>query len=289
MAPSLLRRRCIVKPHMYRRCSSSRSAAAVLTVSAEHCQPVPVAVSISSNNSKEVPRWLASLALLGAGVFVAGLHTETVPITGRFQLLFSIYRPPVRSAMTGEACSPSMCAQTLPKTAQLVHSRTTPGCHKLEQEGLQLMQLIYQATASGVESIAQHDAAVRSRLARLPPTKLLYHFLSELQPQAGFGMISAEKFRWSRPWSFKAGTDEMFLLTQAGLMLGHQTPDSLTWTFAHEFGHAIGNHRAEANSWCLLLHAMSTAQLCLSKTVSAKAKLPFAFGLTYIVTKLVPF
>jgi len=150
MLPSMLRRRCTVKPHMNRRWSSSSSAAAALPVSTEHHQPIPIAEPIFSNNDfKEVPHWQTSLALLGAGVFVAGLHTERVPITGRFQLLFSIYRPPVRHAMTGEACSPSMCAQTLPKTAQLVHSRTTPGCHKLEQEGLQLMQLIYQATAIG--------------------------------------------------------------------------------------------------------------------------------------------
>ncbi len=286
----MLRRRCTVKPHMNKRWSSNRSAAAALPVSAEHCQPVSTAEPISSNNnSKEVPHWQASLALLGAGVFVAGLHTERVPITGRFQLLFSIYRPPVRSAMTGEACSPSMYAHTLPKTAQLIHPRTVPGCHKLEQEGLQLMQLIYQATAVGVESIAQHDAAVRSRLARLPPTMLLLHSLSNLQPQAGFAMVSEEKFRWSRPWSFKAGTDEMFISAQAGLMLGHQTPDSMMEAFAHEFGHAIGNHVAEGKSWSLLLSAISTAQLCLSKAVSAKAKLPFALGLTYIVAKLVPF
>ncbi len=151
------------------------------------------------------------------------------------------------------------------------------------------MQLIYQATAISVESVAQHDAAVRSRLARLPPTMLLYHSLSNLQPQAAFGMIGEGKFRWSRPWSFQAGTDKMMIQAQAGLMLGHQTPDSIMWTFAHEFGHAIGNHIAENKSWCLLLSAMSTAQLCLSRSVSAKAKLPVAFGLTYLVTQLVPF
>ncbi|DBA71353.1 TPA: hypothetical protein ACH3X2_011163 [Trebouxia sp. C0005] len=286
----MLRRRCTVKPHTNRQWPSSRPAAAALPFSTEHCQPVSTAERIySKNDSKEVPRWLASLALLGAGVFVAGLHTERVPITGRFQLLFSIYRPPVRDAMTGEACSASMYAHFLPKTAQLVHPTTLPGCHKLEQEGLQLMQLSYQATAVGVESLAQHDAALRSRLARLPATMLLFHSLSNLQPQAGFAMVSEENFRWSRPLSFKAGTDEMFISAQAGLMLGHQTLDSLMWTFAHELGHAIGNHKAEEKSWCLLLSALSTAQLCLSKAVSAKAKVPVAFGLTYVVTKLVPF
>ena len=285
----MLRRRT-VKPYLNRRWSSNRSAAAALPVSVEHCHPVSNAESISSNNdSKEVPRWQASLALLGAGVFIAGLHTERVPITGRFQLLFSIYRPPMCSAMTGEACRPSMHAHTLPKTAELIHPRTVPGCHKLEQEGLQLMQLIYQATAVGVDSLAQHDAALRSRLARPPSTMLLYHSLSDLQPQAGFAMISQERFRWSRPWSFKAGKDEMLISAQAGLMLGHQSLDSMMEAFAHEFGHAIGNHVAEHNSWCLLLSALSTAQLCLSKAVSAKAKLPLAFGLTYVVTKVVPF
>ncbi len=288
----MLRRRCTVKPHMNRRWSSNRSAAAALPVSTEICHPVFIAESISSNNdSKEVPRWQASLFLLGAGVFVVGHHTERVPITGRSQLLFNICRPPMRSAMTEEACSPSMYAHTLPKTAQLIHPRTVPGCHKLEQEGLQLMQLIYQATAVGVDSLAQHDIALRFRLARLPPTMVLYHSLSNLQPQAGFAMAGQERFRWSRPWSFKAGKDldEMLISAQAGLMLGHQSLDSMMEAFAHEFGHAIGNHVAEGNSWCLLLSALSTAQLCLSKAVSVKAKLPLAFGLTYIVAKLVPF
>ncbi len=157
----MLRRRCTVKPHMNRRWLSNRSAAAALPVSAGHCQPVSIAESISSNNdSKEVPHWQASHALLGGHVFVDGLHTERVPITGRFQLLFSTYRPPGRNAMTGEACSPSMFAHTLPTTAQLIHPRTVPACHKLEQEGLQLMQLIYQATTVGVDSLAQHDAAL---------------------------------------------------------------------------------------------------------------------------------
>ena len=290
MLPSMLRRRCTVKPHTNRRWSSNRSAAAALPVNTEHYRPVPIAEPVFSNNdSNEVPRWLASLALLGAGVFVAGLHTERVPITGRFQLLFGIYRPPVRSATTGEASGPSTYAQTLPKTAQLVHPRTLPGCHKLEQEGLQLIQLIYQAAAVGVESLAQHDGALRSRLARLPPTMLLYHSLSNLQPQASFSMSSEEEFHWSRPWSLKPGTDKMIIAAQAGLMLSHQTPDTMMWTFAHEVGHATGNHIAESKSWCLLLSAMSTAQLCLSKSVSAKAKLPVAFGLTYLVTKLVPF
>ncbi|KAL0052220.1 hypothetical protein WJX82_010095 [Trebouxia sp. C0006] len=65
--PSMLRRRCTVKPHMNRRWSSNRSAAAALPVSTEICHPVFIAESISSNNdSKEVPRWQASLFLLGA-------------------------------------------------------------------------------------------------------------------------------------------------------------------------------------------------------------------------------
>ncbi len=286
----MLRRRCTVKPRMNRRWSSNRSAAAALPVSTERYQPIPIAEPIFSNNdSKELPRWQASLALLGAGVFVASLHTGRVPITGRFQLLFSIYRPPVRSATTGEACSPSTYAHTLPKTAQLSHSRTLPGCHNLEQEGLQLLQLSYQATAIGVESLAQHDAALRSRLDRLPPTMLLYHSLSNLQPQASFWMAGERRFRWSRPWSFKSGADRMYIEAQAGLMLSHQTPDSMMWTFAHELGHAVGNHVAEGKSWCLLLSAISTAQLCLSRLVSAKAKLHVAFGLAYLVTKLVPF
>ncbi len=117
----------------------------------------------------------------------------------------------------------------------------------------------------------------------------LLHSLSDLQPQAGFAMVSEEKFRWSRPWSFKAGTDKMVLPAQAGLMLGLQTHDNMMEAFAHELGHAIGNHTAEGKSWCLLLSAMSTAQLCLSKAVTANAKLRFALGLTYIVAKLVPF
>ena len=288
--PAMLRRRCTVKPHMNRRSSSNRSAAAALPVSTEHFQPVSIAEPIFSNSeSKEVPGWQASLALLGAGAFVAGLHTERVPITGRFQLLFSIYRPPVHSATTGEASGPSTYAQTLPKTAQLVHPRTLPGCHKLEQEGLQLIQLIYQAAAVGVESLAQHDGALRSRLARLPPTMLLYHSLSKLQPQASFSMTGEEEFRWSRPWSFKPGTDKMIIAAQAGLMLSHQTPDSMLESIAHELGHAIGNHVAEGSSWCLILSAISTAQLCLSRSVSAKAKVPLVFGLAYLVTKVVPF
>ena len=64
LMPSLmLRRRCTVKPHMNRRWSSNRSAAAALPVSAGQCQPVSIAESTSSNNdSKEVPHWQASLA-----------------------------------------------------------------------------------------------------------------------------------------------------------------------------------------------------------------------------------
>ncbi len=60
----------------------------------------------------------------------------------------------------------------------------------------------------------------------------LLHSLSDLQPQARFAMVSEEQFRWSRPWSFMAGAEQMVLSAQAGLMLGHHSHDNMMEPFA---------------------------------------------------------
>ena len=181
-----------------------------------------------------VPGWL-NWTTLGAGAAIVAAGLDKTPITGRWQYVVSSY-----SADPGFQESLQHRAEHWPTQSSSQDS--------LQEQGLQLMQALYQTAAAGVNRIAITNSSLRWRLHQIPEQTVLRHSADHLLPETSH--VSVDSF--------------LCLTASAGDILQHQTPEEMIWVVSRELAHAIGQHQAEELGWGFLI-----SKLLLARTVLA--------------------
>lgn len=168
-------------------------------------------------------------------LLVAG-NLEQTPIAGRRQLVVScnLADPPSKQGR-------------LAHRAEYWPSSSSQDC-KLQEQGLQLMQALYQTAVAGVNSMAATDASLHARLCQLPEQTVVRHSADHLLPQTSHVCVDSH----------------LCMTASAGEFLQHQTPEEMVWVVAREVAHAIGRHQEECDNWCGLV-----SRLLLARTVLA--------------------
>ena len=207
--------------------------------------------------------WKSSLAAVGLAAAVYSLNTEEVPLTGRKQLLFRWYQP------TGHGSS------SLPK----LNTSISPTHSPLHQQGLQLVQSLYQKAAEATEVVASDDPALQRRLATLPASADV-EYDGDLQPRASFwhGQICT----WHRLWGSSCHKETFTLRMTAGMLLSQDSAKGLQSIMGHEVGHGIARHLDEQKSCKMLIAATVFGRLAL-----CGMRLVPTVAIGYVITRAV--
>ena len=204
--------------------------------------------------------WRTNVAIFGTAAVIYAANSKKVPLTGRRQLLLR-WRQPTATAhpVTG-----------LPRGVILENPYVIGSdedediCASLQQQGLQLMQSLYQQAAQGVEKLALNNPDLRRRLASLPSTVQLYHQLGDLVQQAAFANGRQHWHVSGSLWNSVFSPAEFKLLTSAGLLLQHDSAKALLFIMSHDIGHGIAKHIDERESWRVLITGTISARLALT-------------------------
>jgi len=127
--------------------SSATSPALQLLHKPESEALIRSASKTSKPGSTELPGWLSSLALCGAGAVVIALNTDQVPVNGRRQLLCGTYRPPKHGpnpeGLPNSSKSEARSLGSFPRAATRLPAFGF-GCHELQQQGLEVKKDLTQ-------------------------------------------------------------------------------------------------------------------------------------------------
>ena len=178
----------------------------------------------ASDQQKQRPGWLYSVAVCSSAAAVFGCFNEEAPITGRRQLLFRFLR----------ASDSSCCKQgSVPQLAMLSAGTKygSPSEQQLHKQGSQLMQTVYHSLSmKGLQTLAAHSPALQQRLAKLPAAMHLSHSLATA-PQARY--VDYDIPDEPEPVGC------MHINTTAGILLQQQSPEGLGSIMNHELGHGV--------------------------------------------------
>ena len=202
--------------------------------------------------------WLSNLAIFGTAAGIYAANSEKVPLTGRRQLLFRWCQPTATAhTVTG---LPRGIIFEYPYIAGSVKHIFVP----LQQQGLQLMQSLYQQAARGVDQLALSNPDLRRRLAALPSSVKLCHQLADLNQQAGHANGRGHWYVPGSLWNSIFHPAQFELIISAGLLLQQDSAKALLFMMSHEVGHGIAKHIDEKESWKMLITGTIFGRLALT-------------------------
>ena len=205
-----------------------------------------------------LPCWQANLAVLAVGAIVVSANTHQVPITGRRQFMLGFMQTPIasRSSSGHPADLYFRCRQ-----------ETEPALQVLQEQGLQIMQNMYQTAALGVARLAATDSTLQKRLQMLPNCVVLQHDVNHICPQASIQWITegkgGELSSGPLPSWVSGQQQHMRIQASGGGLLVCRTHEEGVWTMSHELAHGIACHAAESASWVLMALLLAAARLLL--------------------------
>ena len=193
-----------------------------------------------------LPGWIASLTVGGVAAGVIAANLEEVPLTGRMQ---------PRNDNTGMISKPKLISYTSRDTAYVQHEKVTV-------QGCDLMLGIYARAALATKILAHQHPVLRARLSTLPPTAKLQFEADQLEPGSSFH--EGHTYAWYNFWSIFTSKRQFVVRTSAGMLLHHNSLNSLVYVMAHEFGHSVARHMTESDSWALVSSCAIFGRLALS-------------------------
>ena len=208
--------------------------------------------------SNSLPNRQANLAVLAFGAVVVSANTHEVPITGRRQFILGLTQTlPASRSSSGH----------LPEDAELYRHETGPAWHALQEQGLQVMQSMYQTAALGVAKLAAADTVLQKRLQLLPNRIVLQHDVNHIYPQASIKLITEGQYGelsggLYTKWLF-GQQQHMRIQATGGSLLLCQTREEGVGSMSHELAHGIACHSAEQGSWLLMPLLLGVARFTL--------------------------
>ena len=260
--------------------ASASSSGTNYTTRASH--PV-AATSIAPNPGTASSAQTWRLASLAAGAVAAGAvaahiagKVERVPITGRPQLIFDMFKsaPGQRAAM--------------PAAPDLPHAYSSANPYAMcSQHGDEVLHAAYDRVAEAVAGLAANDPVLQSRLASTPDRiDLLCFSVSPDHGMQSYACGTDGKLVIVPPLNLFHDERVVFicLMAHGGSLHQQSTADEVVASMAKELAHVIASHSAEQKS-CprlinLLLLAIMTA--AVMSGVIAWSGIPLVMLASYI-------